>query len=383
LFANQAAIAIHNSRLFNESLRRRSELQVINEIGQTLTSGIRKKEDEILELIYSQTRRLMDADNMFIVLYDETEDQISYKLVMENGVRTQVGQGKWVSRRAGRRRTEAVIRTRRSLLHRTEAEARQWYIDVYGNKSAGQIPHCWLGVPMVVGERVLGVIAIRNLQQENVYDETDEQILSSIANQAAIALDNASLYYKTNQALKRRVQALNVLNKVGQTLTSGTRLKEDEILKLIYEQICGLTSTQNVYIALYDEVTKVIRFGPIVERDQRIRFESRKVDAEHYGKTEEIILTRRPILHRTRQESEVWYKLPEHQDFIGHVQASYLGVPMIIGERVLGVLAIYDWEREYAYDEQDLQLLSSMANQTAIAIDNARLFDLNAKKESR
>ncbi|NIN68117.1 MAG: hypothetical protein GTO63_26100, partial [Anaerolineae bacterium] len=50
---------------------------------------------------------------------------------------------------------------------------------------------------------------------EHAYDEFDLQVLTSMASPAAIALDNADLYYEVNQALERRVEALSALNEVG------------------------------------------------------------------------------------------------------------------------------------------------------------------------
>jgi GAF domain-containing protein len=226
---------------------------------------------------------------------------------------------------------------------------------------------------MVIGERVMGVIAIYDWEQEGAYDEQDLQVFSSMASQAAVALDNANLFYDVNQSLERRVKALAVLNEVGRTLTSGIRLEQDKILELIYEQTRKLTDTQDMYIAQYDEATKMIRFGLALVKGQRVAYEPREADMERRGKTEEIIFTRQPILHRTEKEAEDWYKHPGHQEFVGLIQPSWLGVPMILGEKVLGVIAVYDLEREYAYDEHDLQTLLSMASQAAIALDNARL----------
>jgi signal transduction histidine kinase len=79
------------------------------------------------------------------------------------------------------------------------------------------------------------------------------------------------------------------------------------------------------------------------------------------------------MLHKTEQESEGWYEQPGRAEFYGKVAKSWLGVPMLVGKKVLGIIATWDWDREQAYDEQDLQVLESMANQAAIALDNANL----------
>jgi signal transduction histidine kinase len=196
-----------------------------------------------------------------------------------------------------------------------------------------------------------------------------------MAGQAAIALDNANLYYEVNQKLERRVKAFAALGNIGVELTSGIRLKEAEILQLIYNQAQKLTGAQDMYIALYDEDTQKIRFPLATQRGKQVEYPSRKANMEKRGKTEGIIFTREPILHKTMKESENWYRQPGYEEKVGLVQPSWLGVPMMVDERVLGVIAVYDMDREYAYDEQDREVLSLMSSQAAIALDNARLYE--------
>ncbi len=386
LFANHAAIAIHNSRLFNRSLRQKDELEVLNEVGQILTSGIRLRQDEILQMIYEQTGRLMDAGHMLIALYDQAADEYSYGLIMEDGVRTQVGQENWSRDWARKRRTGEIIRTRQPLLHRTKTQARRWYFDTYGVEDAGKISCSFLGVPMIAGERVLGVIAVRDPQKENVYNENDMRILSSIASQAAIALDNASLFYEINHALERRVQALRALNEVGQTLTSGIRLKESEVLDLIRAQASKLMPMENMYIALYDETTDTVRFELVMQQGERLPDEWFQPGSDSgwaprsggAGRTEEVIRTKKAIFHNTKAKGEAWYAQAGHKEYVGETYASWIGVPMLVGVKLLGVIAGYHPELDYAFDENDLQILTTLASQAAIALDNANLYyDVN------
>ncbi len=382
--ADQAAIAIDNARLYyevNRDLQRRVEaLSTLTEVGQTLTSGLRLTEDQILELIYEQVRKLTGTQDMYIALYDEATEMIRFGLAMEEGKRIEIAKPRKADLKR-RGKTEEIIFTKQPILHKTKQEAEAWYALPDHQEFTGQdIYPSWVGVPMILGEKVLGVIAIYDREGEYIYDELDLQVLASMADQAAIALDNASLYYEVNQALERRVEALSTLNKVGKTLTSGLRLTEDEILELVYQQAGELTEAQDMYIALYDNTTKMIRFALAMAEGQRTEIaESRQADMKRRGKTEEVIFTKQPLLHKTKQESEKWYKLPDHAEFIGRVQASYLGVPMMAGEKVLGMVAVYDWERQYAYDELDRQVLDSMADQAAIAIDNARLFEFTRR----
>lgn len=355
--AGQAAVVVQNARLLER-------LNVLDDIGLKLTSEVHLKKEEIFEAIYSQVIQLTGAQDMYIALYDEETGDIRFPLATEKGKRVQ-----YLTRKADmekRGTTEEIIFTRKPILHKTKKDAEKWYGQPGHEERVGLINPSWLGVPMMVGKRALGVIAIYDWGQEHAYDEQDLQVFSAMASQAAFSL--------VNQELNRRNAALTSLNEIGTTLTSGIRLKEEEIVNLIFTETQNLTGAQDLYIARYDEETGEICFALATEKGERVTYPSRKANMEKRGKTEEIIFTRKPILHRTMREAKEWYSQFGHAEYIGNIQPSWLGVPMMVGERVLGIIAAVDLEKEYVFDELDREVLLSMANQAAIALDNSRLY---------
>lgn len=157
----------------------------------------------------------------------------------------------------------------------------------------------------------------------------------------------------------------------SESLVSGIRLQEDEILNLIRTQAKKLMDTDNMYIALYEETTNIIRFGLAYEDGKPKNIPSRKTGK---GRTEEIINTKQPLFHATRMESKKWYAQPGHKEYVGNPYASWIGVPMIVGKRIIGVIATFHPTRDYVYSNDDLEFLQAMANQAAIALDNASLY---------
>ena len=395
IFADYAATAIHNARLFERAKKRTQELAALNEVGQALTSGIRLQQDEILELIHDQASKLMDTNNMYIALYDEPTDTVRFGLAMLNGKRVDVEKEEaWQPRKAGKGKTEEIIRTKQPIFHATKAKAEAWYALPEHEEYVGAVSPSWIGVPMMVGDKVLGVIATYHPTRDHVYNEDDLQILSAMASQAAIALSNAMLYSEVDQALGRsdralgrRIKDLQVLNEVGQTLTSGIRLQQNEVLELICRQTTMLMDTRNMYIALYDQATDTVSFGLAFEDSERVQVGegawAPRVAGE--GATEAIIRTRKPLLFRTAKEAKEWYARPESKEYTGIIteRYGYLGVPMMIGEKVLGVIALRNHEEDNVYDEGDLTVLSTIASQAAIALENARLFEAEQKWTER
>ncbi len=356
--ANQAAVAIQNARIIKK-------LDILDDVGQVLTSTMRLREHEILELIYKKTSDLMDTNNMYIALYDERIDIVRFGLAFVNGKRIDIENTKsWQPRKAGQGKTEEIIRTRQPIFHATKEEADQWYKQLGKTNYTGSLGGSWIGVPMVTGDKVLGVIATYHPTQDYVYNQEDLGILQSLANQAAIAIDNSRMFYNINQKLSALVN-------FEQEVTSVIHLGENRILELIHEHVSRLINTQNFYVALYNKSTETIRFGLAFRDGKHIDWPSRKVGK---GKTETIIHSKQPLFHPTYEESKTWYNMPEHKEYVGEISSSWLGVPMIVRDNAIGVIASYHFEKEYLYDGNDLEFLQAMANQAAIAIDSARLY---------
>jgi GAF domain-containing protein len=358
--ANRAAIAVKNAQLYEVEQRRAKSLLVLHEVGQALTSGMRLRPEEIVTLLHQEASKLMDANNMFIALYDRDADTVKFPLLMKDGQRLEMA-----PRRQGRGRTEYIIRTKESIFLPTRQESEDWYKkpdrEDYARASFGP----WMGVPMIVGERVLGVIATYSPTRDHAYDEADFNILKSLANIAAIALDNTRLHYDVNERLR-------ILHQLGNDLTSKLDLQPQEIVELAYQRASKLMDTSNMYIALYNGDSGIVSFPLYYENGARREVAPRQAGQ---GRTEYIIQTKEFIFLPARQESEDWYKQPGRDNYTGTAAPSWMGVPMMVGEKVIGVMATYHPDREYLYDRDDLTILSALANVTAIALRNAALYN--------
>lgn len=199
IFANQAALAIRNARVFSQKERYVEELSVLNEIGQIVSSAVTLDVDKILDLVYQQTARLMGVTNFYVALYDEEDDTVHFRLAVEEDQCQAIGEGEWASRKGGNGLTEYVIRTKRPLLIPGRVE--EW-LRVHKVEPIGRPAKSWLGAPMIAEQRVLGVIGTQSPEEENAHDEGHRNVLSTIASQAAIAIDKAKEVHRSKQIAK-------------------------------------------------------------------------------------------------------------------------------------------------------------------------------------
>lgn len=179
--------------------RRVQELDSLQIIGEALSRSLDLP--TILSAIRTQVERLMPADNFYIALYNRETDEVSFPLYIEEGMPIQRP-----ARRSGHGLTEHILRTHQPLLIQGEPDLPE--LQEAGFRQLGRRSSCWLGVPILSGDEVLGVIAVQSYDNPHAYDRSHQDVLTTIAAQAGVALKNAQLYQRTDEALARRVQEL-------------------------------------------------------------------------------------------------------------------------------------------------------------------------------
>jgi diguanylate cyclase (GGDEF)-like protein len=172
---------------------------------------------------------------------------------------------------------------------------------------------------------------------------------------------------RAEEKTARKIRELATLNQIGQALSKLAT--PAEILGLVDEMIGQVFDNRNLYVALYDEAKRYVSF-PVY------RIEGKASEASGgrpfgNGLTEYVIRTKTPLLISEKMDA----KLAELGiQAIGRTAYCYLAVPMLVNDRAIGVIAVQDYERAHAYSPDNVELLSTIASQVAIALENARLF---------
>ena len=181
-----------------EAIRRRNaELTALNQIGQALSRLA--EPSEILEIIFVVMGQVLDNSNLFIALYDQDSQYVSFPVYTINGERIFGG-----DRPLGNGITDYVIRSNQPFLVRQNLEKA---LDQRGIELIGTPSQSFLAVPMRRGEKVIGVIALQDYENENAYDEQQLELLTTMAAQATTALENARLYGAVRKELEERRRA--------------------------------------------------------------------------------------------------------------------------------------------------------------------------------
>jgi signal transduction histidine kinase/uncharacterized protein HemY len=222
-----------------------------------------------------------------------------------------------------------------------------------------------LCLPLLRHSELQGLIYLDTPVLSGRFSTSDVDFLSIFASQAATAIENARLFGER----ERRITELSILDEIGRLLSSTLDL--NELLETVHQQVGRMFDATNFYIATYQEGDSEWTSAFRVENGVRQPVQRRKLGL---GLTGYILRNREPILICSGAESHN-FKAAHGIPPVGDQAKSWMGVPLIAADRVVGVMAIQSYEQENLYDFQALNLFLTIASQVAIAIRNTRLYD--------
>jgi GAF domain-containing protein/CheY-like chemotaxis protein len=363
--AASMGVALENARLFDETKRllaetdeRAAELAVINEIGAALASQL--DFDAIVELVGERVRSIFASSSMWVGIYDTSTETISFPYGIENGQRYEsapIGLGPGV--------TGHVIRSRTPLNLRRAEDG-----DTYGVIRMGELTESWLGVPILAGDRVLGVIALESAERD-AFDDADVRLLSTLATSMGVALENARLFDETKRLLgetNERAAELALINDVQHGLAE--KLDMQAMYDLVGDRIQAIFDAQIVDIGVIDEESSTIHFPYTIERGVRYPDEPIPIS----GVRGHVIKTRKPLLIN-RDLVNIVPSFGQVLVMSGEAPRSALWAPLVVGNETRGVISLQNIDREDAFSESDVELLTTLASSLSVALENVRLID--------
>ena len=181
--------------------------------------------------------------------------------------------------------------------------------------------------------------------------------------------DQFGLFKRKIDGLERRIGYLERIVKISQILNSTLNL--EPLLQIIIQAATELTHTESCSILLIDKNTKELRFaeisGGLTEALQKV---SVPMDNSIAGW---VVSKARPLLIRDAKTDPRWHRgVDESTDF---ETRSILGVPLKVRDEVIGVLEVINKKDEDGFNQDDIQIATTLAAQASIAIENTRLLD--------
>ena len=358
LFALHAASAIHNARVHAE-LTRRSQtlvtqaerLRALNRLAKAL--GTVYDTDLLLEKILKKSQETLRIDACAVLLWEEDEGALRIRAARgyppQTMARFRGGAGVGI--------TGEVLRSGQGRLVSDVHAVPDYVPGIEGGR-------CEMAVPLMEGSRIYGVLDAES-REPGAFDEADLELFCTFASHASVALQNAALIQDVeikngllqqniqemealngelrdrareigaaNQSLRLRIQELSTLNAAGRAITASLDL--DETLR----SIVGMTEV------IVDASASAIK---LMDED---------------GAGLQVRASRGPYVGVVEETGN-------HECPPG---GSRIKVPLQVGEQFIGVFEVCS-DKADAFSEADRSLLTTLASQAAIAIENARLYE--------
>jgi|GEM_PF-501190 len=354
IFANQAAIAVENAQLFDRYKHRITELATLNGIGESLAALL--EIEQIADTVYRQITGFLSAESFYLATYEPTTGVIHYEFCIDMGQPIGMPDG-----HIGRGMGSRVLQSAAPVVIHDLEDPNNPASPEAGNHYGVGVTRTWVGVPLLVGGQAIGVLSVQSTTP-HAFNAEQVQFLTTVATSCAVAIQNAQLFREG----RRRMDELATLNAIARDLNTVHEL--DPLLTLIYDQVGRVLDTTNFQIGLWYPQRNELEFRFICQGGA---IKAPVMRPPSGGITPYILHTRQPLL--IRGDSAAWSR-QMGLTHVGEPSRCFLGVPMIIGDRALGVILVYNTERDDAYDEENLTLLSTIAAQAASAIENVQLF---------
>jgi signal transduction protein with GAF and PtsI domain len=328
------------------------ELLVLHQVAQHISSN--QELNELLAHIVDMAASVAAADSCFVYLYDKQNSQLTLKAA-NSGHRSILGE---IKLKLGEGVTGWAAKEKKPV-----ALAREAYNDPrfksFTNLAEDKY-EAFLAIPILAKGRIIGVMNLHN-KKPHVYPEEQINLLFTVSKYLGSAIQNAIIYEEVN----RKATQLDLLSEVSRTIVSDYYLKE--ILQLIVTMTAQVMGSKICSIMLLDEKKQelVIAATQSLSQDY-VNKANLKVGQSISGR---VVTEKRPIAVAD-VTNEPGYMFPQVAKREGVV--SMIGVPMLIKDRVIGVINCYT-QQEHRFSEEEIGILQAIANQAAVAIENTRL----------
>ena len=370
--ANSMSIALENARLFDETQRllketeqRAAELTVINSIQEGMAAELDFQ--AIIDLVGDKLRELFSSTNMGIVWLEEPAGLMRFLYVVEHGQRLQLPPVEIAAVAAGKRYYKTLA-SRQAVLWGSRSDYLSWELFV---AEGTDMSRSGLVTPIFASERFLGFISLENHERDGAFGDADVRLLSTVAASMGVALENARLFDETQRLLKeteRRSSELAVINSIQQGMAK--ELNFQAIVDLVGDKLRELFATGDLAIHWRDEKTELVHHLYVYEHGQRLA--QRTTPYKPEAAINKALQTGKPVVLGDRAAMDaIGIKTMEGTDD----SLSCVFVPVMVGERLIAALSIESFEREHAFSDAEVHLLSTIAASMGVALENARLLE--------
>ncbi|MBI5296010.1 MAG: PAS domain S-box protein [Chloroflexi bacterium] len=353
-FVNQAAIAIENARLFEAEQQRRHEAETLREVATAVASTL--DEETAIQVILEQLSK--------VVPFKSASVQI-----LGDGYLEIVGGVGWPDPSAvkglhfpvpGDNPNTVVIQEKRPYLLKNASSN----FGPFHQPPHAHI-HSWLGVPLIVRDHVIGMLAVDH-SEKDFYTAEHAHLVETFAIQAAIAIENARLFAAEQNQRLREASMLDLM-----TLAASS-LDLDVVNQNILSRIIKLIPCDSGTIQILKEDR--LRISAAIGFETRVIKPGNTLLVDDFPLNARIITSKQPIRLDNVKNNDNYRWIPGISNI-----CSFMGIPILFKGEIIGIVTL-DSSLDARFTKEDEELGLAIATNAANAIGNARLFELEQQR---
>ncbi len=364
--ADQSAGAVVKARLLLESEGRARQLATLNEIGRSLTSTLEL--NPLLNQILESATQILNCEAGSLFLVDNQTGELVFEVV--NGPVASDLVGKRIP--PGKGLVGEAVETHKAIIANDARRRKRWF--EVTDLQTGFTTQDLLVVPMAVKDDVIGVIEVINKGDGSPFNQDDQELLTTFASQATIAIENARLYTMTDQALAARVEELSVMQRIDRELNAS--LDVDRALQITLDWAMSQSGADAGFVGMVtNEGVQLMAskgYGSALEA-----YQDRNEDNSDFSR--DFVALKRVIQSGQPEQAALGSSNSsngrgEPEEFSLLVGArSQIAVPIQRDVDVIGVLLL-ECKAGDGYSEEVTSFLTRLSDHAAIAIANAQLY---------
>lgn len=339
--------------LYHQEQRRADQFRVISEVGQHITSIL--EIDELLEQVVSALQEAFDYYHVGIGLVEN--GAVDYSVVSGSLWETSGENFEPLKLEVGKEGIAGWVAETGEFAIVPDVSLDSRYVPLPQVNTRSE-----LTVPIRIKDRVIGILDVQSDQIDH-FDKSDLVVLQSLALQIGIAIDNARFF----QLERRRGDQMRAISEVA--IQASSLMSVDELLPHVVTLLRDTFGYYNVNIGLNDNESQSIEYMAGAGGFQTSPPIGMKFKFDGPGIGARVAGTGKAIVCNDVSEQPLYYAL----NGLPYTR-SELAVPIAVGDSILGVLDIQS-ERVDAFDDAEVSTAQVLANQLAVAIENARLFE--------
>ncbi len=336
------------------------QTEIVNRVLYQISNAVNTTQDleALYASIHSALGEILNVDSFYIAIYNELKDRICFPFNTDSKGEYKSNVIENASKSSSL--TWEIIHTKQPKLLNEQEQKQQ--AKKMGGPLLGNASRQWLGVPLLVRERVIGAMVTQSYKDPHLYTSKEIDIMTSVSDQIAMAIDRR----KALEDLKKRELQLKALYSISNATLVSPAL--DDLFQKVLDSLWPVIDIMDFTIALYDKERDELTFPYSTDPEAK----SLRIEAASRSSsiTYQVIKEGRTLILDKTEQTELITSLGGK--IYGRSSESWVGVPLVAKDGIIGVIISQNYAEPNKYDDAYVEMLQLVSEQIVLSLERRK-----------